>query len=244
MAYGRVYKITCVVSGKTYVGQTTRSLRRRWTEHVYDATRGVQVHFYNAIRKYGAESFEVTQLEECPDRETLDDREVFWIRHLNTLEEGYNCKEGGDSHVWSAEARKRQSERQIGKPGKKHTEEAKRRISEAHRGERNYWWGKIPSVATNEKRSASLRARSHHMRGKKHTPEMIEKFKASHAGRVVSEETKRKVSQTMSGRVLSQEHKDHLRGKKQEVACPNCGKVGAGPTMQRWHFDKCRNKHE
>ncbi len=244
MAYGRVYKVTCVVSGKSYVGQTTRSLRRRWTEHVYDATRGVRVHFYNAIRKYGAESFEVTQLEECPDREQLDDREMFWIKHLNTLEEGYNCKEGGDSHVWSAEARTRQSRRMQGRAGKKHSDAARQKISEAHRGERNYMWGRKTSTETKAKQSASLKERAHHLRGKTHTPEMITRLKQAHLGKVMSEAAKEKISVSLTGRSLSETHKERLRGKKDTVTCTVCGKAGAKPTMSRWHFGNCGAKHD
>ena len=50
--YGIIYKITNKVNGKVYIGQTTKSLKKRWTEHVYtNPTRKYLLH--KAIQKYG-----------------------------------------------------------------------------------------------------------------------------------------------------------------------------------------------
>jgi len=32
-----------------------------------------------------------------------------------------------------------------------------------------------------------------------------------------------------------------MRGKRQLVTCPHCGKEGGGGNMRRYHFDRCRN---
>lgn len=267
MHYGVIYEILHAPSDKRYVGQTTSSVSQRWAGHVDYANRGGRTHLASAIRAYGADQFEIRVVEECPDRTTLDARETYWILELDTMKSGFNHRLGGMVRTWSWEDRAKFSENHPfrGRFGPEHpaygykhsdgardrirasrlgshmTDETKKKLSEANSGDRSPLFGKALCESTKQKMSASLKNRPHHMRGKKHTPEMIAKFKQGHAGRVVSDETRGKVSQTMSGRTLTQEHKEHLRGKKEEVACPHCGKVGAGPTMQRWHFDKCKD---
>lgn len=49
-----IYKATCVITGKSYVGQTKKSLRQRIREHNKDKSNSV---FHKAIRKYGKQNF-------------------------------------------------------------------------------------------------------------------------------------------------------------------------------------------
>ena len=89
-----IYVITNDVNGKQYVGQTARSIEDRFKEHLKDS----QTHdypLYKAMQKYGIEHFSVKQLEECSTEE-LDDKEIFWIKKLNTYYEGYNATLGGE----------------------------------------------------------------------------------------------------------------------------------------------------
>lgn len=63
-----------------------------------------------------------------------------------------------------------------------------------------------------------------------------------------SDEHKRKLSEAHKGKRLTDEHKKKLANAKKGVKrqpyklmeCPNCGKSGAGGSMLRWHFDKCK----
>jgi predicted GIY-YIG superfamily endonuclease len=41
MRSGLIYLITNTVNGKRYIGQTVRTLRQRWQQHVRDAKQGV-----------------------------------------------------------------------------------------------------------------------------------------------------------------------------------------------------------
>lgn len=121
-----VYLVTNRVNGKRYVGKTKRTLERRWYEHCTHSHGGSEeMAIYQAIRKHGAESFELSVLEECADEATMNDAERRWIRKLGTFRREYNMTEGGD-----------------GLTGYTHTEEAKRRMSEARRGEKNHNYGK------------------------------------------------------------------------------------------------------
>lgn len=61
---GYVYQVTNKINGKRYIGHTTRKkIEYRINEHVSFANRGSNsVVFHKAIRKYGIDKFEITQL--------------------------------------------------------------------------------------------------------------------------------------------------------------------------------------
>ena len=86
-----VYKITNLLDGKIYVGQTIRTLERRFKEHTEaDSLIG------KAIRKFGIENFSSEILETCQTKNQLNEREIFWIEKLNCkTPNGYNVKDGG-----------------------------------------------------------------------------------------------------------------------------------------------------
>lgn len=101
--FGFIYKITCLVNGKVYIGQTTRSVRKRWRCHV-DEPRYKSANRLNpidsAIMKYGEDSFHVETLEKVLE-EYLGIREQYWIRYydcctLDGYDKGYNASRGGD----------------------------------------------------------------------------------------------------------------------------------------------------
>jgi len=89
---GIIYKITSP-SGKVYVGQTIRSFEKRMQEHRDMKSTCSAVR--NAIDKYGDEmKYEI--IEENVPQEHLDEREIYWIKELNSLRpDGYNLRTGG-----------------------------------------------------------------------------------------------------------------------------------------------------
>ena len=90
---GVIYKATCDVTGKSYIGQTKRTLAERRKQH----EKGVgNYYFQRAIKKYGKDHFEWSILEEC-DNTILNDREIYWINFFNTYTNGYNSTCGGDN---------------------------------------------------------------------------------------------------------------------------------------------------
>ncbi len=91
-----VYKLTCTVSGKSYVGITARALETRWLEHCARARQGVREgRLSPAIRKYGAEAFTREILATADTEDQARSLETHFIRELGTLDGGYNCNEGG-----------------------------------------------------------------------------------------------------------------------------------------------------
>lgn len=99
---GYIYKITNVVNGKVYIGQTRRTIRVRFSDHITKAVDkgscSYNTHLGRAIRKYGTDAFTVEEVEQCGD-EALNDRETFWIQHYDSVRNGYNMTYGGEGSV-------------------------------------------------------------------------------------------------------------------------------------------------
>lgn len=95
MAY--IYSITNKINNKKYIGKTCRSVEYRWKEHIRTARKNDEQHrtLYKAINKYGVENFIVETIEECASS-LVNEREQYWIKHYNTLHNGYNETLGGD----------------------------------------------------------------------------------------------------------------------------------------------------
>jgi group I intron endonuclease len=89
-----VYKVTNRINPKIYVGCTTRTLEVRWKAHISNG-RNLSLYqtptFNHAMHDLGIENFSISLLEECPDKETMHERELYWIRELSSMEpNGYN----------------------------------------------------------------------------------------------------------------------------------------------------------
>lgn len=157
---GVIYKITCLVNGKSYVGQTRQKLNRRISGHkTCKVKRGIDA----AIDLYKWENFTVEVLEECPV-ELLNEREIFWIAKLNTkVPNGYNLTDGGDNSL-------------------NPSDETRAKISANHAdfsGEKNGFYGKHHSEETRAKMSAAKKGKPH----KPHSPETCAKIAASNKGK-------------------------------------------------------------
>lgn len=138
-----IYKITNLVNGKIYIGQTIRSLPDRIHQHLYRQETLVA----KAILKYGIENFKIEQIEECDCKDDLNAREIYWIKHYDCISpKGYNRTFGGegcfgykmtiDDKERLINAKKRYYAQGGKHPmlGKHHTEETRCKISESRKG--------------------------------------------------------------------------------------------------------------
>lgn len=93
-----IYVVTNVTNGKKYVGQTRKTIRIRWAQHLTHARQGTRVPFHFAIRKYGEDAFTVEQVAVCETLEWANYLEKTWVLLLNTTNRkfGYNATFGGD----------------------------------------------------------------------------------------------------------------------------------------------------
>lgn len=144
-----IYKITSP-SSKIYIGQS-RDIDRRFIDYKKFSCKG-QRKLYASLKKYGPQNHVFEIVEECRE-EILDEREVHFIAFFNCLNSpiGLNLRDGG----WSG----------------KLSEESKRRIGDANRGEKGAWFGK--------------RGEGTAFYGRKHTEESKKKTSKSLKGKMV-----------------------------------------------------------
>jgi len=119
-----IYKTTNLVNGKIYVGQSI---------HDNETYLGSGTYIKIAIRKYGRENFKREIIERCKSKEELNDRELFWIKNLNSIDRtvGYNVSLTPDG-IYSETSRNRQKSFL----GRKHTDETKNKIRNALTGKK------------------------------------------------------------------------------------------------------------
>lgn len=238
-----IYKHTSP-SGKSYIGQT-KNLDRRNTYH--KSSRSRCVNFYNAIKKYGWESF-VTEI--LADHLTIDEANILEQRYIvnyNTLApNGYNLTTGGNNKVVSDITRQRLAD-------------ARSRESDEVKHRRREQMKKFREMETEESRLS----RQEKSRVAKQTVEYSEEFRNHirniRTGIQRTDDTKQKISQNSArkgkpaynrGIPHSVERKEKLKQARRSrpkkdpapiVICPHCGKAGhQGNMMNRWHFDNCK----
>lgn len=118
-----IYLIRNVVDGKLYIGSAV-DINRRWRRHRFDLNHGKHhnIHLQRAWSEDGENSFEFSIIEVCAP-EVLIIREQAWIDYhdVTNHEKGYNLAKNAGSTLG------------VG-IGRKHTDETKQKMSNAHRG--------------------------------------------------------------------------------------------------------------
>jgi len=188
-----IYKITNMVNGKAYIGQTTRPLKERIKEH-YSKDKSL---LYKAVKKYGKSNFEVEIICKCSSLKELGSKEKFFINKLRTLvPNGYNVSEGGENTVHSEETLKKMSEKKRGKLhplfGKKRSSKVKKLISESKKGTKisEETRLKISIAHKGTKKTSEHRLKiSQSLKGKKKTREHSEKIAKSLGTKILCNET-------------------------------------------------------
>ncbi|MBR0262104.1 MAG: helix-turn-helix domain-containing protein [Selenomonadaceae bacterium] len=142
--YGIIYLLIDGTNDLEYVGQTIRSFKARFRQHM----RGDQ-YIDRVLQKRGADLFATAILKICYSQEELDYWEKYFIKARNTISpNGYNLTEGGEGGKPCDEVRARIGAAGKGKKkspehrakigaserGKKQPPEAKAKISAARKG--------------------------------------------------------------------------------------------------------------
>ena len=157
-----IYILTNNVNGKQYVGMDSE-MPNRANQHLRGDTKKCRV-IHAAIKKYGCENFDVEFIRYPGiSRKALYAVEQWKISQLNTKSpNGYNLTDGGE-----------------GPSGFKHTDESRRKMSEAH-------MGKKLSADTRKKMSEARKVKPPWNKGKTgvYTDEQIKKMKDAHKGQV------------------------------------------------------------
>ncbi len=170
-----IYKFTNIINNKIYIGKST-NIRNRINAHKRSETDfKIKGCFANAIKKYKFENFSLEILESYTDitNEELLDKESIWIIKLNSTNRdiGYNVTIYGTDTT-----------------GFKQSEEQKKKTSLRLIGN-TYNKGKKASRETIEKRSGE----NSHMYGKAHKIEALQTLSKALKGKIISEETRKKL---------------------------------------------------
>lgn len=94
MKTGTIYMVKNLVNGKAYIGRDVKYPKRPH-EHLAEKSPACKA-IHRAIKKYGADSFVYGAVEVGIPLDSLDEREVYWIAHYETFDNGYNLAPGGE----------------------------------------------------------------------------------------------------------------------------------------------------
>ena len=189
-----VYMLKNLVTKKVYVG-SSKHIYQRWQTHYRKLfnKNHQNSHLQNSWDKYGKGVFVFGILEITDD---LINRENYYIELYDAIENGYNKGIAQQKPIFTPEAREKMSK---AKRGRKLSEEHKRKLSEAGKGQK-----RPHSEATKNKiRNANS--------GKKRSSETKRKLSESAKKRVYSPEEKERLSKMFKGKKRSEETKQKIR---------------------------------
>ena len=187
--FGVIYKATNIKNGKMYVGQTV-NFNRRKNDHLNYARKGVEQAFYRAIRKYGEESFVWEIIDHAISEDELNQKEVYWIDKLKSYTKspdshGYNMTKGGDGISGFNHREESKAKMSKAKIGKTFSEEHRKNMSESHMGK----------YTGEENHMFGRFGEQHHLFGTNLSDETKKKISESKKGKLLSEEVKKKISE-------------------------------------------------
>jgi group I intron endonuclease len=220
--YGCIYKLINSINNKYYIGQSTNV--HKVISRLYKGSGKV---ISLAIKKYGWENFEVEIIEylkydsvlsKRENQKILDEKEIFWIKELNSLApNGYNLTKGG-----------------AGVGGLVMVKDKLGNTLSVSETDERFLSGELVGLR---------KGVAPHNKGIAFSEEVRRKISISTKGKIphnkgipFSEEVKKKISIANSGRQVP-EHK-----KNPKITCPHCNKSGRNNIMPRLHFDNCKLK--
>lgn len=208
-----VYKHTNKANGKVYIGITyNEKYRWRGSGCAYKSNS----HFWAAIQKYGWDGFYHEVLYRDLSHEDACALEIMLINEYQSTDRnhGYNKSPGGAYPLTS------QSGENHPMYGKHHSDDARAKMSLAKAGSRHHCYGKHLSAETRAKIGAANKknrltdAQKQHLRelnlGKKQTLETRQRRSRSLMGHIVSDETRKKISDTRVKKPINKLSKDGI----------------------------------
>jgi len=140
---GIIYKVTNLINGECYIGQTTQTLNQRRSAHIRLSKKG-GYKFHNALNKFDIQLFKWEILCECNNVLELEKLELYYIKLFDCVKNGYN--ERYSNHSISEGVRQKLSNAQTGHVVSKETKE---KMSKSHMGH-------VASEETKEKQRRSM----------------------------------------------------------------------------------------
>lgn len=181
-------------SNKRYIGITSLNPKRRWKN---GSGYNHNEYFTRAIEKYGWDNFKHEILEENLSLKEAYEKEQYYIQLYNTYDKdfGYNLTKGGD-----------------GVRGLKFSEDALKKLSEASKGENNPFYGRHHSEETKRKISEYFKGKYigslNPNYGNHWTDEQRSKASEYWTGNIISNDTRKKMSEAHKYRSEESYHKN------------------------------------
>ena len=108
-----IYKFTHLESNRSYIGQPIQDPNQRRLEHISGSRHSDRTyHFHNALKKYGVDAFSFEVIAKAKTAEELNVLEENYIQQFNSIDNGFNIRNGGGNKTHNPESIKRMKEAQ------------------------------------------------------------------------------------------------------------------------------------
>ena len=199
---GSIYMITNTENGKAYIGQTIRDPKTKRIDYHLNGHGSQLVR--NAVKKYGKDIFVFEILHDSIIPEFLDDLEIEAIAKYNTVApNGYNIASGGGGSLgvkgrtpWNKGKKMSDFGIVSWNKGRKMSAEHRRKLSQAQKG----------------------------VKKKPRSPEHCRKLSEVQKGKIVSEETRKKLSEALKGKPSGRKGKKHSAETRKKMSEAHKGK--------------------
>lgn len=190
-----------MINKKVYIGQS-KNIDARKNKHftLLRHNKHNNKHLQSAWNKYSEQNFvfEIIESFEYYDPNIINEREIFWIKYYNSFDKnfGYNNTSGGD-----------------GIKNYKHTEEAKKKISEASKKQKlskEHKEALLKSITGRKKSEEELKKLSNAAKGRKISEWHKEQLRKGREAYEITDEVRKKISESRKGFKMSEEQKQKL----------------------------------
>jgi group I intron endonuclease len=220
---GGIYRLVNTVTGKSYVGSSV-NLRSREKQHRRTLEAGN--HHSSKVRrscaKHGPDAFTFEVLERCL-RESLLEREAFWMAHFDAVANGYNVRPDPSTNFGVAPSDEARAKMSAARKGRALSPRTRQKISDAATG--RDMSRQVANSAAKRRgvplpESTKLKI-SAALTGKPKTADHARKVAQSHLGRKRSDETRKRISEAQRGK------------KRPELAAAQTGRKQSAETVAK-----------
>lgn len=255
-----IYRISCLMNQKVYIGQTIRKLTARYKR---DLNNHHNQKLKDDLKKYGANTFIIEEIDSVTDGYEAGELEKWYIKFYKATDNryGYNISPGigiqsEETKMKISLATKGRLPANTGKPSSEETkrkisegnknkivsDETKKRISDSHLGNK-YSFGIKRSMETRKKQSLSAKGRKMSEETKRKLSEIKKQTNNPLRGKSRSEDIKKKISFSKIGHLVSEETKRKISLKNSGVNHPKYGTHHSVETKQKLSLSKMGAKN-
>jgi group I intron endonuclease len=206
-----IYLVTNKLNGKIYVGKTARATAdQRWKWHIASArSQKRNYRLANAIRKHGADAFEVRDIVRATSVSELNALEIRHIADMNACdpEVGYNMTTGGEGGRPTDEARAKIT---AALTGRTPSLETRRRQSAAH----------IGKTLPQEQREKIGANNSRYWLGKKRSSDTLRKISEKKKGVPLPAGTGAKIAAALLGHKRTAAEVEKISARMKQIGWP------------------------